>query len=153
MFVDTRSKLMNTLYCIVLLGAVTFGSYEMFSARTGAQGARSIHRIEIEPETLAPGQKFHITAYETLYKNCPFEVRWSLIRTRDHIEALRVVENVRPARSEIGDVVVEHNHYIPPEVEPGPYDYSVQIVDQCPEHTYLSSFTTPIIVIKGAARE
>ena len=150
MLLEMRTRITDYAFYGVILAALSIGSYLLFSAKNEALGARVMHHIEIVPVELAAGQTFHVKADETLRLLCPFEIRWSLISTKDHVEKVRVIENVRPAHPQTGRFTYENAHFIPPNVPPGAYDYSVQIFDNSPGHTYLTTFTSPLVIITGA---
>lgn len=147
---DGATRLTSISLSAVALIVLSIGSYMLFSSRNVERGARRMHAIEVIPKEMAPGQTFKVRVSETMYQLCPFEIRWSLISSKDHIERLRVVEPQKPAHPVLGEVTAVNNHFVPSFITPGDYIYSTQVFDECPGRTYVSTFTAPFLVIKGA---
>jgi hypothetical protein len=146
---DGATRLTSTALAVVLVLAVSAASYFLFESRSDERGARVMHSLEVIPHAMAPGQKFKIRVTQTLTMLCPFELRWSLISEPDHVERLRIIEPVRPAHTNLGADVSFNDHFVPADVRPGQYNYSVQVFDECPGRTYVSSLTAPFLVITG----
>lgn len=145
---EGATRLTSISLAAVLLIGLSVGSYFLFASRTVERGARVMTGLEVVPHEMTADQTFKVIVHETMFKLCPYEIRWSLI-SGDHIERLRVVEPQRPAHPTVGDIVARNDHYVPAFIPPGDYTYATQVFDICPERTYVSSFSTSFR-IKGA---
>lgn len=83
---------------------------------------------------ITAGAQVKITMTSRLHQICPFELRWSLIRTSDHVEIVHVVEPVHEAARD----ETLTGHHIPGNAALGSYTLAMQIYDQCPDRTYIS---------------
>lgn len=125
---------------VVLFFAATWFSYTWFHVKTLAEpSARMMHTVEIVPTELAPGDAFEVHVDQTMTMLCPFEIHWSFVRQSDFVEAVSVVEPVRPARTTPGRINIVNTHYIPADFAPGEYSYLTRVLDLCPGHTYIST--------------
>jgi hypothetical protein len=138
-----QTRVANWAVGSALLIAFSVGSYLLFSGRN-EQSARVMTKMEItSDQPVAPGQIFRLRVRETLNALCPYQIHWFLVRP-DHIEALSVIEPVRPAQPQLGLVTAENEHTVPADFKPGNYTYTSQVFDLCPGHSYVSQISTPI---------
>jgi hypothetical protein len=123
-----------------LLVMAAWFSYIMFSSREIDMPPRIVNTIAVEPTILLAGKPFKTTVNVTLNKLCPYEVHWSLVRTDNNLEVVKLVEPVKQPPPVIGTQDLPPIiRYIPNSVEPGEYKFISEVYDQCPDgHTYTS---------------
>lgn len=142
------SRFANWGLTVALVSATSLGFYLMLNTRDEVDGPRHFISAWMEPpaEKLAAGTHFKMHIKTIVLKECPYEVRWSLIAD-DNEEVLRMVEPVRqsPPLGLNEDVV--HDHFIPAHVLPGHYRYISQIFDICPGRRVALSTQRPIDII------
>lgn len=130
---------LNLVSGTALLVAAAWFSFTLFYSRDADLPPRVVNSISIEPTTLLVGKPFTARINVTLNRLCPYEVRWSLVRVDDNVEAIKIVLPIRQPPAALGtqDLIVER--FVPASVEPGEYKYVSDVSDLCPDgHTYIS---------------
>jgi hypothetical protein len=130
---------LNVTSGLALIGAAAWFSFTVFAAKEAAVPPRVVESIVLEPTILTAGQPFiaHIKVH--LYKLCPYEVHWSLVRKSDHVEAVKIIDPIRQPPAQLGEQeLAPIKRYIPQTVSPGDYTYVSEVFDICPGTTYTS---------------
>lgn len=134
------SLFLNVTSVIALLAASSWFSYTIFSTMDAELPPRVVNSVSIEPSILLAGSKFKAHINVTLNRACPYEVHWSLVRMSDGVEAVKVIEPIKPAPAALGTQdLPASDRFVPDKIVPGDYKYVSEVYDMCPDgHTFTS---------------
>lgn len=144
------TRVLNIVSGGALLCAATWFSYNLFSAKDAEVPPRIVNTITVEPTILLAGKPFSVRINVTLNKLCPYEVRWSLVRTADNVEVVRIIEPIKQPPANLGTQDLPTvARFVPSSVEPGVYKYVAEVADICSQgHTTLSIRKNADVIIR-----
>lgn len=131
---------LNLVCGACLIGASAWFVNNMLAVRQAELPPRIVNSIVIEPTILLAGKPFTVQINVTLNRLCPYEVHWSLVRTGDGVEVVKIIEQIKQPPAALGtqDLPLS-TRYVPTGVAPGEYKYASEVYDICPDgHTYTS---------------
>lgn len=145
MMTGPRARTLGTLALNVFAGiALLVGSswffHTWFGLRTEEQAPRVVNSITLEPTILLAGKPFYAHVNVTINRLCPYEVHWSLVERTSNVEAVKIIEQIKPAMTLLGTQDIPPvARWVPSSVGAGDYRYMVEVYDICGEgHTYVS---------------
>lgn len=132
---------LNVVSGACLIAASAWFVNNMLASRDAELPPRVVNSITLEPSILSAGKPFVAHIFVTLNKLCPYEVHWSLVKSSDNVEIVRIIEPVKQAPSSVlgPQELPPMTRYVPSSVPPGEYKYVSEVLDLCPDgHTYTS---------------